>query len=99
MQARESAICRLERPVKKAVAASIAMDAAYDCRNDHQDEHEGGATPGEKRDLRGHSEHLLPSEAEVLERLRRLAVENRRATLVPSPGCQIALGDPRSGAV
>ena len=99
MQARESAVDRLQRAVKEADAASIAMEAASDCRNDHQAKYEGGATPGEKRDLRSHSEHLLPSEAEVLERLRRLAVENRRAALVPSPGGEIALGDPRSGAV
>jgi hypothetical protein len=71
-----------------------------DRRDDGQGKHENGATLDEKRDLRGHSEHLLPSsEAEVLERLRRLAVQSRRATLVPSPGRKIALGDPRGGAV
>ena len=64
-----------------------------------QGEHENGATLDEKRDLRGHSEHLLPSEAEVLECLGRLAVQRRRATLIPAPGGEIALGDPRSSAM
>ncbi len=68
------------------------------CKNG-QGEYEHGPTLDEKRDLRGHSEHLLPSEAEVLERLRRLAVQSRRATLVPAPRRKIALSDPRGGTV
>ena len=81
------------------MAATAAVVTTRDRRNDRQGIHESGTTPGEKRDLRGHREHLLPSESEVLERLRRLAVQARRAALVPSPGREIALGDPRSGAV
>jgi hypothetical protein len=77
----------------------MSVRAPHDRRNDSQGKHENRAALDKKRDLRGHSEHLLPSEAEVLERLRRLAVQNRRATLVPSPGRKIALGDPRGGAV
>jgi hypothetical protein len=68
-------------------------------RDDGQNEHDRRAAMEQERDLGGHREHLLPSEAEVLERLRRLAVQDRRATLVPSPRREIALGDPRSGAV
>ena len=76
-----------------------AVGATRDRGNDREGKHEGGPTPGEKRDLRGHSEHLLPSETEVLERLRRLAVQGCRATLVPPPSREVALGDPRGGAM
>ena len=53
----------------------------------------------QERNFGGHREHLLPSEAEVLERFGRLAVEPRRATLVTAPRSEVALGDPRGGAV
>lgn len=76
-----------------------AVGASRDRRNDREGKHEGGPTPGEKRDLRGHREHLLPSEPKVLERLRRLAIQTRRATLVPPPSREVALGDPRGGAM
>ena len=78
---------------------TAAVGASQDRRNDREGKHEGGPTPGEKRDLRGHREHLLPSEPEVLERLRRLAIQSRRATLVPPPSREVALGDPRGGAM
>lgn len=81
------------------MAESAAVGATQDRRNDREGKHEGGPTPGEKRDLRGHREHLLPSEPKVLERLRRLAVQARRTALVPPPGSEIALGDPRCGAM
>ena len=77
----------------------MSVRAPNDRRDNGQGEHKNGATLDEKRDLRGHSEHLPPLEAEVLERLGRLAVQHRRATLIAAPGGKIALGDPRGGAV
>jgi len=68
-------------------------------RDDSQNEHDRRAAMKQKRDLGGHREHLLPSEAEVLERFGRPAVQARRATLVTTPGSKVALGDPRCGAV
>ena len=53
----------------------------------------------QERNFGGHREHLLPSEPEVLERFGRAAVEHRRAALVTAPRGEIALGDPRGGAV
>jgi hypothetical protein len=53
---------------------TATVGVTRDRRNDRKGKHEGGPAPGEKRDLRGHRKHLLPSEPEVLERLRRLAV-------------------------
>ncbi len=53
----------------------------------------------QEREFGGHREHLLPSEAEILERFGRLAVQPRRATLVTAARGEVALGDPRSGAV
>jgi hypothetical protein len=78
---------------------AMSVHATHDRRDDSQGKHESGSALDEKRDLRGHSEHLLPSEAEVLECLSRLAVQSRRATLVPPPSREIALGDPRGGAM
>lgn len=78
---------------------AVSVRTPHDRCKNGQGEYEDGTTLDEKRDLRGHSEHLLPSEAEVLERLRRLAVQSRRATLVPAPRRKIALGDPRGSAV
>jgi hypothetical protein len=68
-------------------------------RDDSQNEHDRRAAMEQKRDLGGHREHLLPSEAEVLERFGRPAVEARRATLVTALGSKVALGDPRCGAM
>ena len=79
--------------------SAVSVRTPNDRRDDGQGEYEDGATLDEKRDLRGHSEHLLPSEAEVLECLRRLAVQSRRATLVSAPRRKIALGDPRGSTV
>jgi hypothetical protein len=78
---------------------AVSVRTPHNRRDDGEGEYEDGAALDEKRDLRGHSEHLLPSETEVLERLRRLAVQSRRATLVPAPRRKIALGDPRGGTV
>ncbi len=68
-------------------------------RDDSQNEHDRRATMEQKCNFGGHREHLLPSEAEVLERFGRPAVQSRRATLVTAPRSEVALGDPRSGAV
>jgi hypothetical protein len=81
------------------MSVAMPVHATGNSRNDSQCKQQERATLDEKRDLRGHREHLLPSEAEVLERLRRLAVQDRRAALVTTPGGKIALGDPRGGAV
>jgi hypothetical protein len=70
-----------------------------DCRDDSQANHDRRAAPDEECECLCHREHLLPSEAEVLERFGRLAVQHRRATLVTAARCEVALGDPRSGAV
>ena len=75
------------------------MRASEQCRDDSQNQHDRRAAMEQKRDLGGHREHLLPSEAEVLERFGRPAVQARSATLVTAPGSKVALGDPRCGAV
>jgi hypothetical protein len=65
----------------------------------NENEHDRRATMEQEREFGGHREHLLPSEAEVLERFGRLAVQPRRAALVTAPCGEVALGDPRSRAV
>ena len=66
---------------------------------DGQNNDDRGAATEQKRDLGGHREHLLPSEAEILERFGRPAVEPRRSALVTATRSEIALGDPGCGAV
>jgi hypothetical protein len=73
--------------------------ASKQSRNDSQNEDDRRAAMEQERDFGGHREHLLPSEAEVLERFGRLAVQNRCAALVATPGSEVALGDPRGGAM
>ncbi len=68
-------------------------------RNDSQDNEHCRTAPEQERELGGHREHLLPSEAEILERFGRPAVEARRSTLVTAARSQVALGDPGCGAV
>ena len=75
------------------------MRASEQSRDDSQREDNCRATLEHERDFGGHREHLLPSEAEVLECFGRLAVQARRAALVTAARSEVALGDPRSGAV
>ena len=75
------------------------MRASEQSRDDSQRNDNCRATLEQKRDFGGHREHLLPSEAEVLECFGRLAVQDRRAALVTAPRREVALGDPRGGTV
>ena len=75
------------------------MRASEQSRDDSHRNDNCRATLEQKRDFGGHREHLLPSEAEVLERFGRLAVQARRPALVTAARGEVALGDPRSGAV
>ena len=81
------------------MAATAAVVTTRDRRNDRQGIHESGTTPGEKRDLRGHREHLLPLEPEVLERFGRLAVQTRRTALIAATRREVALGNPGGRAM
>ena len=67
--------------------------------NDGQNDNDRGPATEQKQDFGGHREHLLPSEAEVLEGFGRAAVETRRSALVTAARSEIALGDPGCGAV
>jgi hypothetical protein len=68
-------------------------------------EHDGQHHEGDEDDepaveqLACHSEHLLPLEAEVLERLGRTPVEHGGAPFVAALGRQVALCDPRGRAM
>jgi hypothetical protein len=80
-------------------AVMVEPTSSGDCRDDSQANDHRRAAPDEECECLCHREHLLPSEAEVLERFGRLAVQHRRATLVTAARSEVALGDPRSGAV
>jgi hypothetical protein len=75
------------------------VHASDESRDDSQDNEHCRAAPEQERELGGHREHLLPSEAEILERFGRTAVKTRRATLVTATRSKVALGDPGCGAV
>jgi hypothetical protein len=72
---------------------------AESSRDNSHNQHDCRAAVQQERNFGGHREHLLPSEAEILERFGRPAVEPRRSALVTATRSEIALGDPGCGAV
>lgn len=84
------------RTLTRAVPETEMTGHAGDDRDhDQREEHECAAT----EEAACHREHLPSSEPEILERLGGTAVEHRCTPFVSTPGGQVALRDPRRGAV
>jgi hypothetical protein len=68
-------------------------------RNDQRREQKNRTTPNERCQQICHSEHLLSSEPEVLERLGCSAVQHRSTPFVPTLCRKVTLCHPGGGSV